>query len=76
VVPLGIGVDYRVLPVLSVGPSFEYAIAAGVVGCAKQAASGFSSSTFCSNEDPGKQAIKANTYAVWSAGIDLKLTIF
>jgi hypothetical protein len=75
-VPIGLGIDYRLHSLFSIGPSFEYAIAASVAGCAKQAAAGFSSNSFCSNEDPGKQAIKANTYGVWSAGLDLKVTLF
>lgn len=75
-VPLGFGVDYRILPMLSVGPSFEYAIASGVTGCAKASAAGYSSNTFCSDEDPGKQVIKAKTYGVWSVGLDVKVTLF
>jgi hypothetical protein len=75
-VPIGVGIDYRLHPMFSIGPSFEYAIAAGVGGCAKQAAAGFSSNSYCSNEDPGKQVLKANTYGVWSVGLDLKVTLF
>jgi hypothetical protein len=75
-VPLGVGVDYRILPMLSLGPSFEYTIASGVTGCAKAAAAGYSSNTFCSDQDPGKQVIKAKTYGVWSVGLDLKVTLF
>jgi len=75
-VPLAIGVDYRILPWLSVGPSFEYTVASGITGCAKAGAVGYSSNTFCSDEDPGKQLIQAKTYGVWSLGLDLKVTLF
>lgn len=76
VVPIGIGIDYRILPMLSVGPSFEYALASGIAGCAKQSAPGYSTSNLCSNEEPGKSVIRANGYGVWSAGLDLRLTLF
>ncbi len=76
VIPIAIGLDYRVLPMLSVGPSFEYALASAVAGCAKQSAPGFTSSSLCTNEEPGKSALKAEGYGVWSAGIDLRLTLF
>lgn len=75
-VPIGIGIDYRVHPMISVGPSFEFAIAVPVAGCATQSAPGFSTNGYCSNEDPGKGTIEAKTYAVWSAGLDLKVTLF
>lgn len=75
-VPISLGVDYRVHPMLSIGPSFEYALSNAIAGCVKQAAAGFSSSTLCSNEAPGNQAIKANGYGVWSASLDVKLTPF
>lgn len=75
-VPLGVGVDYRVLPMLSVGPSFEYTLANTVAGCLKASTStpGFVGSSYCSNEDPGKQFVKADSYGVWSAGLDVRAT--
>lgn len=72
-VPLGIGVDYRVLPLLSVGPSFEYALASSIAGCIKASAPGATSS-FCSNEEPGKQFVKSESYGVWTAGLDVRAT--
>lgn len=75
-VPISVGVDYRVHPMLSIGPSFEYALSNAIAGCVKQAAAGFTSTTLCSNEAPGNQAIKANGYGVWSASLDLKVTPF
>ena len=74
--PIDLGVDYRIHPMFSIGPSFEYTIASGVAGCAKQAAEGYSSIKYCSDEDPGKQFLKANGYGVWSVALDLKVTLF
>jgi hypothetical protein len=74
-VPLGIGVDYRVARFFSVGPSFEYTIASAVAGCAKTSAAGFQSTSYCSTGDSaGDKSIKANSYGVWSLGLDAKLT--
>jgi hypothetical protein len=74
-VPLAIGVDYRVTRFLSLGPSFEYTLASAVAGCAKTSAAGFTSSSYCSNGDtPADKTIKANTYGVWTAGLDAKVT--
>jgi hypothetical protein len=75
-VPISLGVDYRVLSMLSIGPSFEYAIALGQAACTKVGASGYSSNEYCTDKDPGKQFLKAKTYGVWSIGLDLKLTLF
>jgi hypothetical protein len=74
-IPFAIGVDYRVARVFSVGPSFEYTLASAVVGCAKTEAAGFQPSSYCSNGDnAADKAIKANSYGVWSAGLDAKVT--
>lgn len=72
-VPLGIGVDYRVHPLVSLGPSFEYTLANSVAGCMKAAAAG-GGSTYCSNESPGDKVIKSDGYGVWTAGLDVKAT--
>lgn len=77
-VPLGIGVDYRVHPMISIGPSFEYTLANSVAGCLKatpKVAGGIETS-YCSNEGVGKQFIKADSYGVWTAGLDLRATLF
>lgn len=75
-VPLGIGVDYRVLPMLSVGPSFEYTLANSVAGCGKfdLNVAGGSHNSYCSNEAPGKDFVKSANYGVWSAGLDMRAT--
>lgn len=73
-VPLAIGVDYRVTKFLSLGPSFELAINNRIAGCVTTSATGFAGSTYCSNTEPGKNFIKAETYAAWNAGLDAKVT--
>ena len=61
---------------LSIGPSFEYTIASAVAGCAKTAATGFQTTSYCSNEGAGTDFVPANNYGVWTAALDLKLTVF
>jgi hypothetical protein len=73
-IPLGIGVDYRVAKFFSVGPSFEAAINNPIAGCLSASAAGFAGSTYCSNTEPGKNFVKADTYIAWNAGLDAKVT--
>lgn len=74
-VPFAIGVDYRVTRFLSLGPSFEYTLASAVAGCAKTEAAGYQPSSYCSNGDnAADKAIKANSYGVWTVGLDAKVT--
>jgi hypothetical protein len=73
-IPFAVGVDYRVTSFLSLGPSFEYTLANGIASCVKTSAPGFAGSSVCSNEGPGKGVVKANTYGMWTAGLDAKVT--
>ncbi|HVH48073.1 MAG TPA: hypothetical protein VM925_37325 [Labilithrix sp.] len=73
-VPIAIGVDYRVAKFLSLGPSFELAINNPIAGCVTTSAPGFQGSTYCSNSEPGKNFVKAETYLAWSGGLDAKVT--
>ena len=73
-VPIAIGVDYRVTKFLSLGPSFELAINNPIAGCVSTSASGFAGTTYCSNTEPGKNFVKAETYVAWNAGLDAKVT--
>ncbi len=73
-VPIGIGVDYRLLPMLSVGPSFEYFVEVPVSGCVAVSAAGTSGFKFCSSDPPGDQFMKANGYGVWSLGVNVRAT--
>jgi len=72
-IPMAIGVDYRATKFLSVGPSFEYTLASAVAGCAKTTVAG-NETSYCSNETPGSTFIKAQSYGVWTAGLDAKVT--
>ncbi len=73
-IPLSIGVDYRVAKFFSVGPSFEAAINTPIAGCLSASAAGLAGQTYCSNTEPGKSFIKADTYVAWNAGLDAKVT--
>jgi hypothetical protein len=75
-IPMAIGVDYRLHPRVALGPSFEYAIAVPVAGCASQNAAGYSGVEYCTNGDSGAKVLAANGYGVWSAGLDLRVTLF
>ncbi len=75
-IPIGLGVDYRVLPMLSVGPSFEYTIATAIAGCWAVSAAGLDGHNYCTNSEPGKQILTASSYGVWTIGLDIKLTPF
>jgi hypothetical protein len=75
-VPLSLGVDYRVLSMLSIGPSFEYTLATGKAGCIDVGPSGYSSRSYCTDKEPGKSVLDARTYGIWSVGLDVKLTVF
>jgi len=74
--PIGVGIDYRIHPRVALGPSFEYAIAIPVAGCATQGAPGYSTVQYCTNGDSSANVLAANGYGVWSAGLDLRVTLF
>jgi opacity protein-like surface antigen len=75
-VPLALGVDYRVLSMLSLGPSFEYMLAFGKAACVEVGASGYESREYCTTSSPGEQFLEARGYGVWSIGLDVRLTLF
>jgi hypothetical protein len=74
--PIGVGIDYRLLPRVALGPSFEYAIAVPIAGCATQGAPGYATAQYCTNGDSGAKVLAANGYGVWSAGLDVRVTLF
>jgi hypothetical protein len=78
VIPLGVGVGFRPLPMLSVGPSFRYDLVLPAGGCFQGTASlGAISDTskYCTDEDDSQRITEAKSYGVWSLGLDLKLTL-
>jgi hypothetical protein len=71
-VPIAIGFDYRILPYLSVGPSFEYALALGGSGCVTTLTNGVQTAQQCTSDS--STMLQANAYGVWSTGLDIRLT--
>ena len=79
VVPLALGADFRVLPMLAIGPSFRYAIVSGAGACWKVEAStalGTVDNSQCSDAAEAKRVTHSESYGAWSLGLDLRLTLF
>lgn len=74
-VPLAVGLDYRVTPALSVGPSFEWILTSPIAGCAKQSAAGFQANRLCTDNE-GPNALVADAAFAWNVGLGIKLTPF
>jgi len=77
-IPLAIGIDYRLLPRLALGPSFRYAHVLGVGACLKESVNtslGAVSTNQCTDADANRRIPKSDSYDVWSAGLDLRLTL-
>ena len=71
-VPITVGVDYPIIDMLSVGPSFQYTTVAQAGGCLKGSAGGTSQS-YCTDANP--KVPKTDGYSVWSIGVNLRLTL-
>ena len=78
-VPLSVGVDYRLLPMLAVGPSFRYTVVNGAGGCMKLSANagalGTASNSQCADADEFRRIVKLETYGAWNVGLDIRLTL-
>lgn len=76
-IPLGLGVDYRVLPFLAVGPSFQYEIVAAVAACmnTNPTQAYLIGVSQCSDVDSRERVTAAKNYGVWSVGLDLRLAL-
>jgi hypothetical protein len=77
-VPIALGIDYRVLPMLAVGPSFRYAYVFGAGACLRESVDtplGAVSETQCSDQSQNQRITKAESYGFWSAGLDVRLTL-
>lgn len=70
--PLGIGVDYPILPMIAVGPSFFYTPVFQAGGCAIPSVAGQDLKQ-CTDANP--KLIKTSNYGVWSLGLDLRVTL-
>jgi hypothetical protein len=76
-IPLGLGIDYRVLPFLAVGPSFQYEIVVPVAGCMTTSPNqaGVIGASLCSDADSSVRVTAAKNYGVWSVGLSLRLAL-
>jgi hypothetical protein len=76
-IPLAIGVDYRILPFLAVGPSFQYEIVTGVRASCMISFSGNqpTGARQCSDAGAGTGVTAAKNYQVWSIGLELRLAL-
>jgi hypothetical protein len=76
-IPLTIGVDYRVLPILAIGPSFRYEPVVGVAGCVSTnpTQSNLIGTSYCSTADSRQRVTAAESYGVWSLGLELRLEL-
>ena len=71
-IPLALGIDYRILPFLAVGPSFQYEIVTGMGGCMIPPGS---EGHQCSDADSSIRVTAAKNYGVWSIGLGLRLAL-
>jgi len=69
-IPLSLGVDYRVLPFLAVGPSFRYEHVTGVSACGR---SDDVQTTYCSSDSSA--LVSASNYAIWSVQLQVRLAL-
>jgi hypothetical protein len=69
-IPLSLGIDYRILPLLAVGPSFQYEIVTAEGACMIPPGS---EGHQCSDADSSMRVTAAKNYQVWSIGLELRL---
>jgi Outer membrane protein beta-barrel domain len=77
-VPLAIGIDYRVLPSFALGPSFRYARVFAAGGCLSESVDtplGAVSNKSCTDASDNQRITEAQSYGVWSAGLDARVTL-
>lgn len=74
-VPITLGVDYKIVPMVAAGLSFQYAPVFGVGGCYKAEGSGIASTSFCSDESSDRKITASKGYGMWSLGLNLRLTV-
>ena len=76
--PIAIGIDYRLMPMLAVGPSFRYAYVIGAGACLRESVDtpvGAVSEKNCSDASDNQRITNAKNYGFWSAGLDVRLTL-
>jgi len=73
--PVAIGLDYKVLPFLAVGPAFCYQQVFAVTGCmdTHPTQPNLIGAGYCSTDDSKKRITSAESYGVWSLQLELRL---
>ncbi len=71
--PATIGIDYVAIPLLKIGPSFQYTTVFPAGGCYKSAVSGSGATSQCTDSNPQLTHIKG--YGVWSIGLSVRVGI-
>ncbi len=75
-VPITLGVDYKIIPVLAAGLSFQYAPVFGVGGCLKISVPGATSGVSeCTDAEANRRLTASKGYGMWSLGLNLRLTV-
>jgi len=74
-VPVSVGVNYHVLPLLSVGPVFQYEHVFGVAGCVSFSSPSAIGNSYCSTADSKVRLPEAKAYGVWSLGLEIHLSL-
>jgi hypothetical protein len=74
-IPLAVGIDYRILPLLAVGPSFQYEIVTAAGACMTPSQANLSEPHQCSDADSSIRMTTAKNYGVWSIGLELRLSL-
>lgn len=76
-IPLSLGVDYRILPFIAVGPSFRYEYVAGVAGCMSThpTQANLGGASYCSTADSSTRITSAEGYGIWSVQLELRLAL-
>ncbi len=74
-VPITIGADYKIIPMLAAGLSFQLAPVFGAGGCYRIEGSGVAASSFCQDAAADRRITATKGYTMWSVGLNLRLTV-
>jgi hypothetical protein len=76
-IPLALGIDYRVLPFLAVGPFFRYEPVVAVAGCmsSNPTQPNVIGASYCSTADSRERVTGADNYGIWSLLLELRLAL-
>jgi len=76
-IPIGVGLDFKVLRFLALGASVQYEIVPGVAACMETSPHNpnMLGVSECSTADSKVRVTSAETYGTWSAGLDVRLSL-